>query len=82
MRRVPHRLMLLMWRKIVDEVGQAAGSFVLCRKNICLMVLAVLDQLGLAVGPVPAVEASLVAVAAAYVGSCLDLTMTALFSFS
>ena len=71
-----------MWGKIVGEVDQAEGSFVLYRKSICPMVLAVPDQVGLAVEVVPVVEASLVAVAVAYVGSCSGLTMTALSSFS
>jgi hypothetical protein len=82
MRHVPHRSMLPMWDKTVGEMDQAEDSFVLYRKSICPMVLAVPDQVGLAVEVVPAVEASLVAVVVAYVGSCSDLTTTVLFSFS
>jgi precorrin-3B methylase len=71
-----------MWHKIVGEVDQAEGSFGLYRKSICPVELADPAQVGRAVGVVPAVEASLVVAAAACVGSCLDLTMIALSSFS
>jgi hypothetical protein len=80
MRHVPRRLMLQMWHTIAGVVDQAEDSSALCRTSICLVLPADPDQVGLAV--VPVVEASLVAVAGAYVGSYWGLTTTALFSFS
>jgi hypothetical protein len=74
--------MLPMWHKIAGVVGQAEDSSGLYRTSICLVLPAVPGQVGLVVGAVPVVKASLVVVAAAYVGSCLGLMMTALFSFS